>query len=113
MIRNTTVNLIKKTYVSDEIGQQIPTATKKTVFADVEGISQNEFFKAGRTGLKPQYKILIWVFEYNGEAAVELDGKKYSVYRTFLRDDEKIELYLTEKLGGHYELDRGFDGCIN
>lgn len=99
MVRNTTVNLIKKTYVSDDIGQQIPAETIKTVFADIQSISQNEFFKAGQSGLKPQYKILIWGFEYNGETAIELDGKKYSVYRTFLRNDEKIELYLTEKVG--------------
>lgn len=99
MIRNTTVNLIKKTYTPDEIGQQIPTETIKTVFCEIQSISQNEFFKAGQSGLKPQYKILIWGFEYSGEIAIELDGKKYSVYRTFLRNDEKIELYLTEKVG--------------
>lgn len=99
MIRNTTVNLINKTYTSDEIGQQIPTETIKTVFADIQSISQKEFFQAGQSGLKPQYKILIWGFEYSGETAVELDSKRYSVYRTFLRNDEKIELYLTEKVG--------------
>ena len=99
MIRNTNANLIKTAYALDEIGQQIPVETSKTVFADVQSISQNEFFKAGQTGLKPQYKILIWCFEYDGENAVELNGERYTIYRTFLRADEKIELYLTQKVG--------------
>lgn len=99
MIRNTNANLIKTAYALDEIGQQIPVETSKTVFADVQSISQNEFFKAGQTGFKPQHKILIWCFEYDGENAVELNGERYTIYRTFLRTDEKIELYLTQKVG--------------
>lgn len=99
MIRNANANLIKTTYVLDEIGQQIPVETSKTVFADVQSISQSEFFKAGQTGFKPQHKILIWGFEYDGENAIELNGERYKIYRTFLRADEKIELYLTQKVG--------------
>ena len=93
------VNLVAENYTFDEIGNQIPIKTKKEVFSTCESVSQSEFFNAGQTGLKPDYKLVIWSFEYQNEQLVEIDNIEYSVYRTFLRDDEKIELYLTKRSG--------------
>jgi SPP1 family predicted phage head-tail adaptor len=90
--------LISKTYSSDDIGNQIETAAEKEIYCTIESISQSEFFASGQTGLKPEYKLIMWRFEYNGAKNVKLQGKTYSIYRTYCNND-KIELYLSEKVG--------------
>lgn len=72
---------------------------KKKVFAAVESVIQSEFFAAAQSDFKSQYKISLWVSDYEGQPFVEVDGIRYSVYRTYIRKDEKIELYLTDKIG--------------
>jgi hypothetical protein len=66
----------------------------------LESVSQSEYFSAGESGLKPEHKVIIWAFEYQGEKIAELNGVKYSIYRTFQNTKKnKIELYLTKKAG--------------
>lgn len=72
---------------------------KTDIFAQIESIGQKEFFAAAETGLKPEYKISVWADDYTGQPIVIVGGKRYSVYRTYLRADRKIELYLSEKAG--------------
>lgn len=72
---------------------------KTDVFARVESISQTEFFAGAEKGLKPEYKISLWTDDYNGQPLVIVSGKRYSVYRTYTRADQKIELYVSDKAG--------------
>lgn len=72
---------------------------KTDVFARVESISQTEFFAGAETGLKPEYKISLWADDYSGQPLVIARGKRYSVYRTYTRPDQKIELYVSDKAG--------------
>ena len=72
---------------------------KKDVFAHVESVGQQEFFAAAQTGLKPQYKVTVWESDYDEQPIVIVSGKRYTVYRTYLRNDQKIEMYLSEKIG--------------
>lgn len=72
---------------------------KTEAFAEVESISQSEFFAAAQNGYKAQYKISIWDSDYSKQPLVEIGGVRYSVYRTYRRADGKIELYLTDKIG--------------
>ena len=90
----TEIYLIGKFYETDDIGQQIETETKRPVFANIESVGQNEFFKAGKNGLRPSFKCIIWDFEYDNEDEVEFNGDIYCIYRTFIRSDEHIELYV-------------------
>ena len=99
MVRDVAVKLISETFTFDDIGNQLATESENSVFATIESISQSEFFSAGQSGFKPDYKVVIWGFEHTNEGIVELDSVRYSVYRTFLRKDEKIELYLSKKVG--------------
>ena len=97
---NETIFLISHEYDEDEIGQQIETDTQREVFCDIKSIQQNEFFRAGQNGLKPEFVAEVHSFEYDGETEVLYNGEKYSVYRTYYRkSDDKTELYLTEKAG--------------
>lgn len=98
-MRDDIAYLISKSIIEDDIGNQIEQETSKEVFCTVESISQSEYFQASQSGLKPQLKLTICEFDYSGETVVEYNLKRYSIYRTFLRNDEHIELYLTEKAG--------------
>lgn len=92
------VTLIGKTYSFDDYGNQISTDTEKEVFAEIQSVSQTEFFEAGQTDFKAEYKVIIWDCEYSNERVIEYNNQQYSVYRTFLKGD-KIELYLSQKVG--------------
>ena len=92
------IGLVSEKYTFDEIGRQIPERTKREVFAEIKSISQSEFFNAGQSGLKPEYKITVWTQEYNGERLVEYNDRIYTVYRTYIGKD-RTELYLTRKEG--------------
>lgn len=97
-MRDDVAYLISTQITEDEIGNQIEQEVPKEVFCTMESVSQSEFFQAAQNGLKPQLKITISEFDYSGETVIEYH-KRYSIYRTFLRNDERIELYLTEKAG--------------
>ena len=99
MDRSRVLTLIRVTYTHDDIGQQVPQETRHDVFCNVTSISASEFFDAGRAGLKPEYRATLFVYDYDGEEIVELDGVRYGVYRTYLGRNETIELYLERKVG--------------
>ena len=75
------------------------TEEKTDVFARIESIGRTEFFAGAETGLKPEYKISLWESDYAGQPIVIARGKRYSVYRTYVREDQKIELYVSDKAG--------------
>ena len=62
---------------------------------------RNEFFNAAEIDLKPEYRVTVWADEYDGEPMIELHGRRYTVYRTYLRPSGKVELYVTKKAGNH------------
>lgn len=99
MERFADITLVGETYAADSIGQMVPTPSKTTVQATITSISAAEFFRAGAEGLKPELVFYVWDFEYNGEQIVEFGGNTYSVYRTHLNDDGKMELYTERKAG--------------
>lgn len=99
MDRSRVLTLIAQTYKADAIGQQVPVETRREVFCNITGVSAAEFFEAGRVGIRPEYRVTVFAFDYNGESIVELEGVRYGVYRTYLKSGEDIELYLERKAG--------------
>lgn len=73
--------------------------TARTVFADVESASATEFHNGFRNGLNPKFVFTMFHYDYNNESEVEYEGSRYSVYRTFLRGTDRIELH-AERRGG-------------
>lgn len=71
------------------------------VLADKLPIAQSEFFAAGQNDIRPTSLFVVWAFEYNGETQIRHAGHVYSVYRTYPRKDDKIELYCEVRRGGH------------
>ena len=102
MDRAITLDLIKKTYTTDTMGQRVDSETKTTVFATLSSISRSEwtaYSSTGRSGLVPAYVATVFMGNYSGESVCEYDGKRYGIYRTYERDDEQVELYMEIKAG--------------
>ena len=93
------IALLKTTYTQDDLGEWGETSEEVNVFAYVSSVTMSEFYQAGLQGMKPEYRFLIWQTEYSGEELLKYGDNIYSIYRTYLRDDGRIELYVTLKKG--------------
>ena len=102
MNRASTIDLLKKTYTTDDMGQKLYTTESKTVYATITSISREEwvsYSQTGRQGLVPAYVATVFFGDYEGENECIYDGQTYGIYRTYERDDEQVELYLEKKAG--------------
>lgn len=99
MNKSDVIYLISQTYNKDAISQYIATESKREVFANISSISASEWFEAGRSGLQAEYRITMFKYDYHGEKIVEIDGRRYGVYRTYSANSDEIELYVEEKAG--------------
>jgi len=99
MNRAEKISLISIEYTQDDIGQWLEERTETDVFALVESVTMSEFYQAGMQGFKPEYRMTVWMNEYGGQKLLEYAGLTYTIYRTFRRDDGRIELYVTERKG--------------
>lgn len=93
------IALVSIEYAQDDLGEWTETWTKTEIFGWIESVTMNEFYQAGMQGLKPEFKFTIWLPEYGGQEIVEYNDKLYTVYRTYRRDDGRVELYVTERKG--------------
>lgn len=94
---------IGSTTTVDSIGQYTSPLTEVSVIAQIRDITQSEFTSAGMVGLKPAKQFRVRSWEYCGERLVEYDGITYSVYRTYLAPDGRMELYTEERTGENYD----------
>ena len=99
MDRSDVINLISESRTQDDYGRWIATKTSNQVMCQVDSITRAEFFEGGRNGLNPEFKFTMFFGDYSGETVVEYQGKTYSVYRTYLRRTDIIELYVERKGG--------------
>ena len=88
------------TEVTDELGQVEETEEYvRMAFCEKKSTPQAEFFEAGRSDIKASCVLIPHTLDYNGESKVKYKDKVYSVYRTYERADERIELYCEVRLG--------------
>ena len=92
------IALVAKTITTDKYGNEVSTEKERTVYCEVDSISQTEFFAAENTELNPEYKFTIFFGDYEGEDLVLFNNKRYSVYRTYRTGDD-LELYAERKIG--------------
>ena len=69
------------------------------MFAYVRSASQSEFFNAGEAGFKPDKVFDVLLTEYDGQSGVEFGSDVYTIYRTYDRDDGRVELYAEKRVG--------------
>lgn len=98
-MRDVIAYLIGKTITMNARKQEVETDTRTEIMALYESVSQSEFYKGGEAGLKPEFRLTTAIIDYSGEKEVELDGKRYGIYRTYEVDKDYIELYCERKGG--------------
>lgn len=91
--------LISETYQPDALNQMIPVESLREVMITIGSVRQSEWFNAGQRGLKPQMVAEVFSGDYADETLIQIDGVRYTIYRTFLGENDQMELYL-EKKGG-------------
>lgn len=94
--------------ILDEDGNDRPNRSEREVFARRRSIGAKEFFEAGQQKLKPAFVLIVFTYDYQGEELVEVDGKEYTIYRSYALDDpdrgapypvgERVELYCEERV---------------
>lgn len=99
MDRSAVITLLATTTTQDDYGVWRETETPKSVYCQVDSVTQREFFEGGRNGLNPEFKFTMFFGDYSGEQIVIYNGDSYAVYRTFQRRDDRIELYVQRKGG--------------
>lgn len=92
------LTLITQTITTDAYGNEVVQETERSVYCEVNSISQNEFFAAADTELNPEYRFTVFFGDYNGEDVVKYNGSRYAVYRTY-RAGDNLELYVERKIG--------------
>lgn len=79
--------------------QEVKSEKKTQIYAKMGSIPRVEFYNGGKAGLRPAFILTTAIIDYNKELEVELDGERYGIYRTYIVDQDHIELYC-EKKGG-------------
>lgn len=97
---DTVIKLISQTRTQGQDGVWTATTTSKEVFAQVNSVTRQEFYEAGRNGLNPEYQFTVFHGDYDDEEILEYEGKRYGIYRTYhIPGTDYLELY-AERKGG-------------
>lgn len=99
MDRSDVITLVKETSIRNSRGVFENYTTRRNVFAQVDSVTQTEFFEGGRNGLNPELRFSLFRYDYEDETVVEYNGHTYAVYRTYAGRDDTLELY-AERKGG-------------
>ena len=105
MDRSDIMTLYAEGISYDSLGVAHKTQVARQVFCDVDSITRAEFYDAGRSGIKPEYRFTIFSGDYEGETLVGYNGRLYSVYRTYHARTDDVELYVERKAGTDGETD--------
>ena len=99
MDRSDIITLISVSRTQDAYGQWVETESTNDAYCQVDSVSQSEFFEGGRNGLNPEFRFTVFFADYNNETIVEYKSQRYSVYRTYLTRNDRLELYVERKGG--------------
>ena len=101
MNRDTLVTLIKRgDSAVDEYGNPYYPETRRDVFAGKKSVRQSEYFQAFAVGFKPEVVLEIYDFDYENEEFCELDGERFTIYRSYpIKNTDRVEIYLTAIVG--------------
>jgi SPP1 family predicted phage head-tail adaptor len=91
--------LLSITSTKDELGQPIFQEKSYLVFCSKLSITRAEFNSAGQLGHKPDMILVVDSDSYEKEKLLEYQGKKYGIYKSFMRQDGFTELYVEVNAG--------------
>lgn len=92
---NKQITLVSADRTAD--AYQTKTTTGRTVYAEKLPNYGGEFTTANAGGYELQHIMKVHAYEYSEEKAAIYKGQEYEIYRTFQKNDDWIELYLSTK----------------
>lgn len=98
------IYLLQNTTEVNSKGDVINKITAVKRYAEIQSIGQNQSYQAAAVGLKPNFTAVIWKFEYNNEAYLKYHDIQYKITRTYIRDDEKIELTCSSQVNNEEDM---------
>lgn len=99
MNKSNVAYLVADSYEQNDYGVQEKTQSKRKVYVGVSSVTGQEWFEGGRNGLNPQYRFTMFLYDYEGEDVIEFEGVAYTIYRTYVRNQDEIELYVEKRKG--------------
>ena len=99
MNRLVTAKLITEAMTKDCTGQTKTTKSYTDIIGKVFSVYQKEFYQAEQVGLRPEGVIETSAFDYNGERKILIDEQEFTIYRTFAKGTDRVELYYGERVG--------------
>lgn len=91
--------LIKREIVgSDKYGNAQEVKKERIILCQELSLYSSEFYSAATAGLKPEVKVAINNFEYEGEEEIIFKGQHYYILRTY-RADDYLEITAGDKIG--------------
>ena len=92
MMRADVIYLITETAKTRGVHDTV-TDTERMVFCTVSSVNRTEYYNALNVGVQPSYVFSLALAEdYQGERVVKYNGIKYRVVRTYITDDDGIEI---------------------
>ena len=92
MMRADVIDLITETASAHGVHDAV-TETARTVYCTVRSVSRSEFYNALNAGVQPEYVFVLALAEdYQGERVVRYHGQKFRVVRTYMTEDDGIEI---------------------
>lgn len=98
-MRSAVAYLIHREYQQDDYGVLQETECKRKVYVDVQSVGSQEFFEGGQMGLKPSLKFTMFEYDYKNEEVIEYNCIQYTIYRTYIRRYDTIELFTQKRIG--------------
>lgn len=99
MNKSDVAYLVSESYTMNDYGVQEKQTNKRKVFVDVSSINWQEWFEGGRNGLNPQFRFSMFSHDYDNEVIIEYQSKQYTIYRTYRKSIDEIELYVELRKG--------------
>jgi len=92
MMRADVIDLITETASAHGVHQAV-TETARTVYCTVQSVSRSEFYTALNAGVQPEWVFVLALAEdYQGERIVRYRGQKLRVVRTYVTEEDGIEI---------------------
>lgn len=99
MLKQTPIYLVDQIYSENDAGIISEQPTERMVLADATSVSLSEWSEGSRIGLNPEIRFTMFAPDYQGEEILRYNGRYYSVYRTYIGRNHKVDLYCERRHG--------------
>ena len=105
MDKSTAIYLVTETHEEDAMHVFTTSYEERQIFAHVDSVTGREWHDGGRHGLNPELRFTVFSWDYMGEELIRYydakmnENRYYSIYRTYQRTKDELELYTERRKG--------------